>query len=197
MKLGTVFLLPLLFAWLAAPVQALPFSQFQLEWERIDNPGAGTASAMMTIDEELIANPGENYQLFGSSFVTDFMLTFGGTSAFAGVTFLLSEISDIVFVLGTPVVDLTAELLGQPGFEDFNVFDGTDATSGAIVDGYAPKRFSIYERDSSGAVLNREDYQLSSFAPKAVPVSAPLTLLILGLAGIGYSRKRFGPVKRV
>lgn len=172
----------LVLSFAAAQANAAPVT-FDLHWVETMDAGK-TASAQLTLDDAILANPGSNSKFFGPDPFLAFALSFGGTSASVSVSFTLADFGDMVLALFS-TVDLGTELVGQLGLGDFNIFEiGGAPGTGAAPDGIAPNTFEF----------NGEIFELVSFAPSSgsgtVSVASSLPLLMLGLmAGLVARRK--------
>ena len=174
-----------------ASTQAVMLKSYNIEWEGIDNSTA-TASAMITMDLDLVNNPGFTSTGGGGvPFVTEFMISVSGT--FGGIgdgSWGLADFSDILIFTGVNALDFHSELVGQiatdPDEEwgscqggncgDFNFFTNTSG---------APDADFFFQIQAGDDLL-----RLTSFAPKAaIPEPTTLALMGLGIAGLGFRRK--------
>lgn len=149
---------------------------FQFEYTGVNNPA--TAIGTITMDDALLPNPGTVANVDAATLgITDFSITVTGASSGNG-TFGLAHVTNWIWSVSAPI-NLHIQLVGQPGFADFNWcaanFVGcTPPAPGGI------SAFHIATNAETGDVL-----QLTSMT--AVP--EPATLLLLG-AGISAAAAR-------
>ena len=149
----------------AIKVQAAP-STFALEWEEIGVDGDGTASAVLTLEENQINNPGFSDNITEAEAFVNFDMWIGGNSDYAGA-FYTTEDFDFIYLNLTKSVDLSIELISQPGFDDFNVLEFSGSGPSSIL----PNKFELFD----------EIYGLVSF--ERVPEPNSIWLMIVALAG--------------
>ena len=161
----------------AASCSATIFT-YTLQWSGAALSNSATATATITVDDALLANPGSYFGAFLGGPVTAIDLTVAGASAGNG-TFTTSDFSGgmLIFDTGGVTLDLSTEFVGQGGWGistgDFNIFGSGSAPVGWDV-------FTLGADGGSGDLM-----LLTSFAPASVPEPSMLAALI-GLGGLGF-----------
>ncbi len=160
---------------------------YQALWSGADFGNTATAVGLITVDLDLVSNPGFNFTV-----ITDVVLTVSGAGSGNG-TFTTTDFTGTFFFHWNTALDLYAEFVGQPqdsggpwgthqgqpgftGEHDFNLF--------ASVPG-APSGTFFYELTTDGGF--GDQMYLTSFAP--IPEPATLLLLGTGLAAAGVRRR--------
>ena len=108
-----------LFVMASSAVQA-QLATFDLSYSGAQFNDNAVATGTITLDESVLNNPGGNQQTV-NPFVTALNLTVSGAISGNG-TFTLSDFSNVLLNISSPL-DLSKELVGQPGLSDFNVFN--------------------------------------------------------------------------
>ena len=148
---------------------------FDLAWSGVGN--GATATGSITFDTSLVNNPGYN-DTSSTWAVTSLDVEISGTAGSAGdgIFSLGGDIFDAILFALAPV-DFGSELVGQAGFIDFNVF-------GSSISGSAANVFKVLATD--------EDLKLTSFKASVPDHGSTLALFGLGLAGLGFIRRKIG-----
>ncbi len=106
---------------------------YDLEWSGLNFQNEVTATGQVTIDTGDVENPGSYFGEWEGSAFSDFSITVTGSQNgdgtfstdnddFASVIWNVSEKDDDRPLGGVEPLDLYSELMGQIGFNDFNVF---------------------------------------------------------------------------
>jgi hypothetical protein len=160
------------------------FITFDLNYSGAQFQNSALATGSITFDDTIL--PQSGLLVFAKSSelgVIDFSLTVSGANSGNG-TFGLSDVTNWVWSLKAPL-NLSQELMGQAGFDDFNWcissdFDGCKAPAPGGVD-----RFQI-QTDAK-----TDDYLvLTSMKPAQVSEPASLALFALGLIGLSMVRRK-------
>jgi PEP-CTERM motif-containing protein len=178
---------------IARDTSALPIT-FDLTYSGFEFGNAATAVGTITFDDTVLPNPGTLVNVTSATLgVTDFSITVSGASSGNG-TFGLASVTNWIWIVGSPL-NLTQQLVGQPGFNDFN-------WCGFLFDGCAPPApggvaaFTIQTNAETGDSL-----RLTSMQPvSTVPEPSAMALLAIGLGGLAarrtYHRRRIDEQRR-
>jgi hypothetical protein len=172
---------------LAAPISHAGLITFDLSYSGIQN--SASANGTITFDDTVLPNIGALGNVSSAVLgVTAFSITVADATSGNG-TFGLPHVTNWIWRVSAPL-NLTAELVGQSGFEDFNWcgFDFTGCTAPAP-GGVAP--FTLRANAETGDVLRLVSMRQAT----TVPEPATLALISLGLLGIaGRRRRKLNPV---
>jgi hypothetical protein len=165
---------------------------FQVDWSGAPNGNGAVATALLTIDDALLPNPGSyiNSTVL-PSFILDFTITVSGATSGNG-TFTLSDFGGTYWSTQGGTLDLTQQLVGQPtsglpwgttndgNSGDFNMFAlNPSAPSGTFF-------FQLTTAGGTGNTMN-----LTSFVEAPEPASLGLMLAGgLALGGFAAVRRR-------
>jgi hypothetical protein len=155
---------------------------FDLTYTGAPFGNSATATGSITFDDTVLPNPGNLANVSAAALgVTGFSITVSGASSGNG-TFAFSDVTNWVWLVGAPL-NLGAELVGQPGFNDFNwcAFNFVGCTPPAPG---GVSAFTIRTNAETGDFL-----VLTSMAPAQAPEPLSLALLGIGLAGVGFARR--------
>lgn len=182
-------------AAIAATTQA-DLITYDLQWSGLIFQNEASATGQVTIDTDLVPNPGHYQGQWAGSAFSDFSITITGANSGNGT--FSTEQSDFVEVIwtveeGVPLggpgfeIDLNAELIGQEFFRDFNVFnqpfEGESPQGGNPL---APNGVNPLVLQTSGAAAPGDLMQLVSMRP----VPAPSSIALLGLGALATTRRR-------
>lgn len=170
---------------------------YDLEWSGLNFQNEATATGQVTIDTDLVPNPGFFGGEWEGSAFSDFSITVIGSESGDG-TFstqngdfesVIWNVDEEDEPLGTEGLDLYTELMGQASFQDFNVFNNQflPAQGGAIPNGVDPFTLVVGEFDFT---TNGGDGQLIELISMRPAVPAPSSLALLGFAALATSRRR-------
>lgn len=151
---------------------------FDLQWDGSVFGNNATASGQITINTELIANPGTNLDIVGGALIPELSVVIEGASSGNGTFFESGQIG-FVEISTASEVDFSTELVGQDGLSSFTVFS---LESGGPV---PVNNFTIQTDLGLGDQL-----QLTSFRPAGVVPEPSLTLLLPIIASVAFRRKR-------
>jgi len=170
--------LPLLIGPVA---QAAPIT-FDLLWD--GSPFGNTASALgsITLDRTTLPNPGFRLDTLANFGVTALSVTVSGASSGNG-TFGIVDFDRLIWRAGPPV-DFTTELVGQAGFQDFNLFS---APFSGVPTGFGDDFITDSRR---GDAMRLTSMIAATPSETPVPVPATLALFGLGLLGLGLRRRQ-------
>ena len=102
--------------WCAALPASADLVVFDLAWSGASFGNGATATGRITIDDALLANPGNNSSTT-PGLVTALVVTISGASAGNG-TYGLADFTDFFLNTGSLALDFTRELVGQPTGQD-------------------------------------------------------------------------------
>jgi|GEM_PF-2886205 len=181
---------------------------YDLEWSGINFENNATATGQVTLDTNLVPNPGFYSGEWAGSGFSNFSITI--TDALTGNGTFSTANGDFSSVIwnvsndggpglgggGDPVdpIDLNTELMGQLGFSDFNVFStfgGEPAGPGGNPDapnGWGPFVLLTggFDNFAGGPGPGGDLIELVSMRP----VPAPSSLALLGLSAMATTRRR-------
>lgn len=133
---ATLLCIILLCGSLSAPAAPVVFD---LEWSGTSFGNTASATGQITIDDALLANPGNNDSSVTAGLVPAFTITISGATTGDG-TFTLGDFSQILLNTGALELDFSTELVGQPTDQapwgtsqpgdtggDFNLFNSSPA----------------------------------------------------------------------
>lgn len=196
--MNTAFRLATAVAALTATANA-ELITYDLEWSGLSFQNEVTATGQVTIDTELIDNPGFYNGEWEDSAFSNFSITVfnsdngDGTFSTANNDFseVIWNVGDEVDPLGddTQPIDLYTELMGQVGFNDFNVFSNDFFPEGLetpIPTGVEPFTLVVGELDFNINGIDGQYIELISMRP----VPAPSSLALLGLTALTTTRRR-------
>jgi hypothetical protein len=152
---------------------------FDLLWDGTSFGNTAMASGFITFDESFLPNPGTLlFVPLPDPSLVDVSITVSGAAAGNG-TFGLADFANLLWQTG-PAVDLGSELVGQPGFGDFNLI-----TAGAP----APTGVATF---TLAANVNGDRMLLASMSPRnAIPEpSSFVAWASLGFVAYGWRRRK-------
>lgn len=173
---------------------------YDLEWSGLGFENEATATGQVTIDTDLVPNPGFYNGEWEDSAFSDFSITVVGSENgdgtfstdnedFEAVIWTVGE-DDFDLANGGDIqpIDLHSELMGQIGFNDFNVFSNKFLPSFGtpIPTGINPFTLIVGEYDFTANGGDGQYIELVSMRP----VPAPSSLALLGFAALATSRRR-------
>jgi len=197
-----------IFAGLTASIAQAELITYDLQWSGIQFENNATATGQVTLDTDLVPNPGFYNGEWANSGFSNFSITVvdaqSGNGTFSTAN---GDFSEVIWNvgendgpgpgLGDPVdpIDLHTELMGQPGFSDFNVFSSTfggDLAGPGAPDaptGWAPFVLitgGIENITNGGPGSDGDLIELVSMRP----VPAPSSIALLGLTALATTRRR-------
>ena len=174
---------------------------YDLEWSGLNFQNEASATGQVTIDTELVPNPGFYGGEWAGSAFSNFSITVvdaqSGNGTFSTAN---GDFAEVIWNVGEGggkpfggnPIDLHTELMGQPGFDDFNVFSSFDFIGpGGNPDapnGWAPfvlltgGGFDLVNGGSAGGDL----IELVSMRP----VPSPSAIALLGFGAVAATRRR-------
>jgi len=169
---------------LAGPMAAYAaLITFDLTYSGAPFGNSAVASGSITFDDAILPIPGfvinEPADVLG---VTAFSITVSDASTGNG-TFGLSDVTNWIWDVEAEL-DLTQNLVGQVAFFDFN-WCGADFIGCVAPAPGGVNSFTIATDAETGDLL-----LLTSMSPRAVAEPGTLALLGLGLASLGFTRRR-------
>lgn len=189
---------------LAASAAQAEFITYDLQWSGLDFGNAASASGQVTLDTNLVPNPGFVNGEWADSGFSNFSITIAGALSGNG-TFSTAngDFSSVIWNvgesdgpgLGIEPLDLHTELMGQLGFNDFNVFNGSFDGDIGGPDGNpeAPNGWAPFVLQTGGVDLlaggpgsGGDLIELISMSP----VPAPSSIAFLGLGALATTRRR-------
>ena len=190
-----------MFLMIASPAHAT-LLDFDLAWSGDLFGNGASAVATLTLDDTIFLNPVNDTEDPAIMGITAFEITISGASSGNG-TFGLSNFEFFSIEFGTFALDLTSELVGQSVLELGNLVTSpfgtpnSDGDSGNFIffsdgsDPLAPQGTVVFQFRTAGGV--GDTLTLTSFAPTgsgALPEPGMIAILVLGVAGIGFARRR-------
>lgn len=183
---------------------------YQLEWSGQNFFNEASATGFVTLDTDLVPNPGFYSGSWEGSGFSDFSITVTGAQAGNGTfsttngdfTSVIWNVGDGGLPLGDgqPTIDpinLHTELMGQTGFADFNVFSAFGDSEGPGGNPEAPNGFQPFvlvlggiSPDFGLGQGNNGDIGDLIELVSMTPVPAPSSLALLGLSAIATTRRR-------
>ncbi len=182
---------------------------YDLQWSGLEFGNAASATGQVTLDTNLVPNPGFYLGQWAGSGFSNFSITVTGALTGNG-TFSTAngDFADVIWNIGQggpglggggdPVdpIDLHTELMGQLGFSDFNVFSNFDGgePAGPGGDPTAPNGWAPFVLETGGFVdllgggpgSGGDLIELVSMRP----VPAPSSIALLGLTALATTRRR-------
>jgi len=183
---------------------------YDLQWSGINFENNASATGQVTLDTDLVPNPGFYSGEWAGSGFSNFSITvvgaLSGNGTFSTAT---NDFSSVIWNVGNdnhgpglgggdPVdpIDLHTELMGQIGFSDFNVFssfDGIPAGPGGNPE--APTGWAPFVLLTGGVnnITNTGQGEPEGDLIELVsmrPVPAPSSLALLGLTALATTRRR-------
>jgi len=164
-------------------VQAAPIT-FDLLWDGTPFSNSASAFGSITLDQTTLPTPGFSFNPLSTFGVTDLSVTVSNASSGNG-TFGITDFNSLIWDASAPL-DFGMELVGQVGFDDFNLFNFSVSSA---PNGTLPFEFST----NAGGGDRMRLISMSAATPETeVPVPATVALFGLGLLGLGLRRRRMG-----
>lgn len=175
---------------------------YDLEWSGLSFQNEVTATGQVTIDTGDVENPGfYNGEWEGSAFSNFSISVVGSQNGDGTFSSNNGDFGAVIWNVGDdgfdlvngddtqPFIDLYSELMGQIGFNDFNVFSNEfhPGLGSPIPNGVEPFTLFIGETD---VITNGVDGQLIELVSMRPSVPAPSSLALLGFAALATSRRR-------
>jgi hypothetical protein len=163
-------------------------------WSGASFGNTASASATFKVDTDYLAiTPNPVYSEY--QWITDIELTVTGAAVGNG-TFTSVDFFNAYFnIIGA--VDFSQDLVGQPNFFDFNLFNSNsfnnpESTPSAAPNGFLPNVMMINSGagDPFDPFAGGEQIQLTSLTTTAVPEPSCFALLALGAGGLIARRRR-------
>jgi len=179
---------------------------YGLEWSGLNFQNQASATGQVTIDTDLVPNPGFYIGEWAGSAFSNFSITVVGALSGNGTySTATNDFSEVIWNVGEndgpglggdPIdpIDLHTELMGQLSFSDFNVFSSFDGKpAGPGGDPTAPTGYSPFvlltggfNNFAGGPGPDGDLIELISMRP----VPAPSSLALLGLSALATTRRR-------
>ncbi|MGJ8636887.1 MAG: PEP-CTERM sorting domain-containing protein [Phycisphaerales bacterium] len=206
-------LLTLAAAFTATTTANAELITYQLEWSGQNFFNEASATGFVTLDTDLVPNPGFFAGEWESSPFSDFSITVTGARQGNG-TFSNAngDFSSVIWNVGEDEflnrdnqgdgpqfdpINLHTELMGQVGFADFNVFSAFGDLAGPGPNPEAPTGFQPFvlvlggiSPDFGLGEGNNGDIGDLIELVSMTPVPAPSSLALLGLAALTTTRRR-------
>ena len=188
-------------AVLIASAASAELITYDLEWSGIGFQNEASAIGQVTIDTDLVPNPGFYGGEWAGSAFSNFTITIinaqSGNGTFSTAN---GDFSEVIWnvgdgggePLGENPIDLYTELMGQPGFNDFNVFSAFRDSEGPGGNPEAPNGWRPFVLLTGGV-----DFDLGGDPTGDLielismqPVPAPSSIALLGFGAIATTRRR-------
>lgn len=183
---------------------------YQLEWSGQNFFNEASATGFVTLDTDLVPNPGFYSGNWEGSGFSDFSITVTGATAGNGTfSYANGDFSSVIWNVGdqgiplgegepSDPINLHTELMGQSGFADFNVFSAFDDLAGPGANPEAPNGFQpfilvlggISPDFGLGEEGNNGDIGDLIELVSMTPIPAPSSLALLGFAALATTRRR-------